>query len=107
MKGNNKAFLKKLLFSILTITPLLFIHLYSISEIEKLNSIKNEKLSLLNDLNDRLEASRVEVQKLSSEEVIIPKAFKLGLIKINNLKKIHINKSKVNLIKSIVEKKYE
>ncbi len=107
MKRNNKAFLKKLLVAILTITPLLFVHLYSINEIEKLNSLKNEKQILLNDLNDRLEAKRVEVQKLSSEEVIIPKAFKLGLVKINNLNKIKINKSKIELIKEIVEKKYD
>jgi len=107
VKRNNKAFLKKLLVAILTITPLLFVHLYSINEIEKLNSLKNEKQILLNDLNDRLEAKRVEVQKLSSEEVIIPKAFKLGLVKINNLNKIKINKSKIELIKEIVEKKYD
>ncbi len=107
MKQNNRAFLKKLLIAILTITPLLFVHLYSINEIEKLNSLKNEKQFLLNDLSDRLEAKQVEVQKLSSEEVIIPKAFKLGLIKISNLNKININESKVDLIKEIVEKKYD
>ncbi len=107
MKGNNKSFLKKLLIAVVTVTPLLFVHMYSINEIEKLNSVKNEKLSLLNDLNDRLESKRVEVQKLSSEEIIIPKAFKLGLVKINNLNKIDVNKSKYDIIKSIVKKKYD
>jgi len=108
MKKKNKYFLKYLFIAILTITHLLFAHLYTLDKIKKLNAAKNDKIAILKDKQDILEAKKVELQKLLSEDEIINKASKkLGLIKTNNINKLSINKSKLSLIKNLVDKKYD
>ncbi|GBD91651.1 hypothetical protein BMS3Abin04_02383 [bacterium BMS3Abin04] len=108
MEKKNKYFLKYLLIAILTITPLLFFHLYTLDKIRKLNALKNDKIAMLKDKQDVLEAKRVELQKLISEDEIIKKAYKkLGLIKTNDINKLTVNKSKLSLIKNLVDKIYD
>ncbi len=108
MKKKNKIFLKQLLIAIVTAIPLLFIHVYSLDQIKKLNSLKSDKTILLKNLEDELESSKVEIQKLSSEDVIISKAQKrLGLVKAGEKNVLHIDKTKIGVIENIIKHKYD
>lgn len=91
-----------------TITPILFAYLFSINEIKDLNSLKNNKLEELKEKENRLEAKRVEYQKLTSEDEVVKKAKeKFDLVHIDNLSKISVNKNQINNIKKFISKKYD
>jgi hypothetical protein len=73
-----------------------------------LNATKNQILEELREKENKLEISRVEYQKLTSEDEIVKKAKdKFDLVRIDHLDKISINKNKIKNLKKFIAKKYD
>ncbi|MCP5061764.1 MAG: hypothetical protein GY936_04770 [Ignavibacteriae bacterium] len=108
MKKKESSFLKKLLFAILTILPLLFVSLFIIKEVKGLNSFKNELLQELREKENKLEQKRVAYQKLTSEDEIVKRAKdKFELIRIDHLDDININSNQIKNLEKMISKKYD
>lgn len=108
MKKKESSFLKKLLFAILTILPLLFVYLFIIKEVKGLNSFKNERIQELREKENKLEQKRVAYQKLTSEDEIVKRAKeKFELIRIDHLDDININSNQIKNLEKMISKKYD
>ncbi len=93
---------------VVTLTPLLFIYLFTLQEIKELNADKNKFLEVLREKENKLEMRKVEYQKLTSEDVVVGKAKdKFDLVRIEYLDKIQINNNKISNLKKYIAKKYE
>jgi hypothetical protein len=97
-----------LFIGVVTLTPLLFIYLFTLQEIKELNADKNKFLEVLREKENKLEMRKVEYQKLTSEDVVVGKAKdKFDLVRIEYLDKIQINNNKISNLKKYIAKKYE
>ncbi len=93
---------------VVTLTPLLFIYLFTLQEIKELNADKNKFLEVLREKENKLEMRKVEYQKLTSEDVVVGKAKdKFDLVRIEYLDKIQVNNNKISNLKKYIAKKYE
>jgi hypothetical protein len=108
MKKKESTFLKKLLMAIFTILPLLFVYQFLIKEVKSLNSLKNEKLQVLREKENKLEQKKVAYQKLTSEDEIVKRAKdKFELIRIDHIDDININSNQIKNLKKMISKKYD
>jgi predicted RND superfamily exporter protein len=97
-----------LFIGVVTLTPLLFIYLFTLQEIKELNADKNKFLEVLREKENKLEMRKVEYQKLTSEDVVVGKAKdKFDLVRIEYLDKIQVNNNKISNLKKYISKKYE
>ncbi|MEE9429849.1 MAG: hypothetical protein V3V16_02345 [Melioribacteraceae bacterium] len=107
MKKKESTFLKKLLFVTLTVIPLLFFYQLFIKEVKSLNSLKNEKLQVLREKENKVEQKRVAYQKLTSEDEIVNRAKdKFQLIRIDRIDDINVNSNEIKNLEKKISKKY-
>ena len=93
---------------LITVTPLLFLYLFTLQEIKDLNAKKNTTIEELREKENKLEIKQVAYQKLTSEDEVVRKAKeKFQLVRIDHLDMISINKNKIDNIKKHITKKYE
>jgi len=86
----------------------LFTYLFTLQEIKELNALKNQSLEELREKENKLEARKVAYQKLTSEDEVVRNAKdKFGLIRIDHLDRISINKNRINNLKKFIAKKYD
>jgi len=108
MKNLENTFLKKMMISVLTILPLLFIYQLIIKEVKELNSCKNEMMEELREKENKLEQKKVAFQKLTSEDEIVKKAKnKFKLIRIDHIDDIRINSNQIKNLEKMISKKYD
>ncbi len=101
--------LKKIITFILFVSVVLFIYVMVLSEIKNLNLEKLKKTELLAERKNKIELTKVEKQKLMTEERIVKiAADSLGLIKAaEQFETINVSKNQIKGIQNIVNEKYE
>lgn len=108
MRKKSSSFFKNISLVLITVTPLLFAYLFTLQGVKELNAQKNKKLEELREKENKLEISKVEYQKLTSEDEIVGRAKnKFDLVRIDHLDKISINKNKIENLKKFISKKYD
>ena len=108
MKKKNSSFFKNVSLVLITLTPLLFIYLFTLQGVKEMNAEKNRKLEEFREKENKLEIKKVEYQKLTSEDEIVGRAKnKFDLVRIDHLDKISINKNKIENLKKYISKKYD
>ncbi len=97
-----------MLFVALTVTPLVFVYMFTQQAIRELNMLKNQKIELLRGEENKLEIKRVVYQKLTSEDEVVKKAKeKFDLVRIDHMSKISVNRNRIKNIESLIKKKYD
>jgi cell division protein FtsL len=106
MKKNSTV--KKFVYAIVVVLTVLFLQLWftaKIRELGKKAEILNAKLAREQDV---LASKLVELQKLSSEENIVKRAEKLGLVRSPKpFEKIFVNENRIKRLEKLVNSKYE
>ena len=97
-----------LLIGFFTVTPLLFVYLFTVKAIKELNAEKNLISSVLKEKENQLEQKRVEIQKLTSEDEIVRKAEnKFGFERIDFAEELIVNESRIKRVEKIINEKYD
>jgi cell division protein FtsL len=106
MKGSS---LKNFIAIVVIISLVLLGYVIVRSEIKRINREKITKQDMLNERFKRIETMLVEVQKLTSEEVIVKIAQdSLGLIRPSeNLEMISVSKDQIKQIEKLLNEKYD
>ncbi len=106
MKGSS---LKNFIAIVVIISLVLLGYVVVRSEIKRINREKITKQEMLNERFKRIETMLVEVQKLTSEDVIVKIAQdSLGLIRPSeNLEMISVSKDQIKQIEKLLNEKYD
>lgn len=109
MNKQTKNFIPTLIIFLLIFISGLFVYVFTKAEIRKMLRQKYYLGEKINELNNTLEIKIVEVQKLISEDRIVPLAEgRLNLAKNrNDAEYIKINIDKLLQIKELIRLKYE
>lgn len=109
MNKQTKNFIPTLIIFLLIFISGLFVYVFSKAEIRKMLRQKDYLGEKMNELNNTVEMKIVEVQKLISEDRIVPLAEeRLNLARNrNDAENIKINNAKLLQIKELIRLKYE
>ena len=73
-----------------------------------MNSVKNEKLQVLREKENKVEQKKVAYQKLTSEDEIVKRAKdKFQLIRIDRIDDINVNSNEIKNLEKKISKKYD
>ncbi|MCX6171151.1 MAG: hypothetical protein NTX65_17590 [Ignavibacteriales bacterium] len=106
MKGSS---LKNFISIVVVVSLVLLGYVIVRSEIKRINREKITKQEMLNEKYKRIESLMVDVQKLTSEEVIVKFAQdSLGLLRpTENLEMITVSKDQIKQIEKLLNQKYD
>lgn len=109
MNRQKMNFLPTLLIALVILIASLFLYVISKAEIRKMLRQKDYLNEKINERNNSIEMKIVEVQKLISEERIVPLAeLRFGMIKNrNNADEIKVNNKKLQQISEFIKLKYD
>lgn len=109
MSKQSKTFMPTLIYVLVIVTSSLFVYVFTKSEVRKMLRNKDLLQEKLVEKHNQIEASLVEMQKLSTEERIVELAqAQLSMIKnIDKPKVIKISKEKLEEVQEIVRLEYE
>jgi flagella basal body P-ring formation protein FlgA len=106
MKGES---LRNFIIVVITSAIVLFIYVATLNEIKNLNKDKLTKVEQLNALNNKIETSVVQIQKLTSEDRITKFVIdSLGMKKsTTNIEVIIASKNQIRRLEKILQEKYD